>query len=98
MKYLTIEDVCEMLSISRRTLERMRAKPIDLASMIEELKRDGVREYADHLTSLEYKEDQKKIESGEKVPFPEPEFYMGKSPRWEQGKLIEWLKENGNKL
>lgn len=46
MRYLKIEDICESLSVSRRTLERLR---------------EG--------------------------NFPEPDFYIGKSPRWEEGKL-----------
>lgn len=50
-KYLTVEGVCELLSISRRTLERLR------------------------------KEEK----------FPEPDFYLGKHPRWEINRLVAEL-------
>lgn len=51
-KYIGIVGVCELLSIDRRTLERMR-----------------------------------------KHNFPTPNFWIGKSPRWEEGELVEQLKE-----
>ncbi len=88
MKYITIDDICEMLSISRRTLERMRSTR-------------SVEDPVSHL--INSKVNQKKIGillSFENTPldFPEPDLYIGRSPRWEQDKLISWLQENGNRL
>lgn len=59
--YLTINDVCSLLSISRRTLERMR----------------------DHANS---------------TPFPAPDLWIGRSPRWDRDLLIDKLKIVGKEL
>lgn len=88
MKYITIDDICEMLSISRRTLERMRS----------------ARSVEDHVNDLiNSKFNKKKLGillsfENEPLEFPEPDLYIGRSPRWEQDKLISWLQENGNRL
>ncbi|WP_193906233.1 hypothetical protein [Cellvibrio polysaccharolyticus] len=37
-------------------------------------------------------------EQWDRIPFPEPDLYVGKSPRWEQDKLLSWLKKNGRQL
>ncbi|MNE58506.1 Helix-turn-helix domain protein [compost metagenome] len=85
MKYLTIDEVCEMLSVSRRTLERMRSPTSkslqELMSETSFIDVDRFRPY-----------------SKERVYFPEPDFYIGKSPRWEMDKLLSWLSENGHRL
>ena len=99
MKYLTIDDVCEMLSISRRTLERMREPSSKLGNdpldnLREKLSRrltldESLIERQD-LTSFRLQKD--------RLYFPSPDLYIGSSPRWEQDKLISWLAENGHRL
>lgn len=89
MKYLTIDEMCEMLSISRRTLERMRShadKP-----------RNGITTES----FIERTEKMPKLFGGaseDRIRFPDPDFYIGKSPRWEMDKLLLWLSENGHRL
>lgn len=90
VKYLTIDDVCEMLSISRRTLERMR---LDTGSGALTNVLEGRR-----LTSSSFNIANRSSVTGKKTSFPEPDLYIGKSPRWEQDKLISWLEENGRYL
>jgi hypothetical protein len=34
----------------------------------------------------------------ERLPFPEPDLYIGRSPRWEMEKLLSWLEKNGHRL
>ncbi len=88
MKYLTIDDVCEMLSISRRTLERMRVlSAYELLQSIQQ--RNPI---TSDLNDTDIKNET------ERLSFPEPDLFIGKSPRWEQDKLISWLQINGKKL
>ncbi len=89
MKFLTIDDVCKMLSISRRTLERMR-----VSSLQKRLKSSSVvPDIRDSVEDTEYAS-----RDGQRIPFPEPDLYIGKSPRWEMDKLLVWLKKNGGQL
>lgn len=81
MKFLTIEDVCEMLSISRRTLERMRSSRFESKIDIQTSNLDGIARPLK-----------------KRVQFPEPDLYIGNSPRWEKDKLLKWLMENGKNL
>lgn len=93
MKYLTIDNVCEMLNISRRTLERMRQRdPLQGAKSFK--KSHGMT------TRVMTNSNIANLESflSEPLPFPEPDLYIGRSPRWEQEKLIKWLQENGARL
>ena len=90
MKFLTIEDVCEMLSISRRTLERMR---VGRSATISDL----VNSRGAGSPSALFDRTNRNI-SGERLPFPEPDIYLGKSPRWDRDKLLKWLEENGDRL
>lgn len=92
MKYLTIDDVCDMLSISRRTLERMR--PDTMSGVLANLPSDRVNRFA----SKSSNKFEKINTQGKKMSFPEPDLYIGKSPRWELDKLIAWLEENGRYL
>lgn len=82
MKYLTIDDVCEMLSISRRTLERMRSETL----IIDE--RDVEFTLRHHNLRASFG----------RVAFPEPDLFIGRSPRWEQNRLITWLENYGHLL
>ncbi len=84
MKYITINDVCEMLSISRRTLERIRGIKNVLNSSSLNIRKTN------HLDLLSLGE--------ESLIFPEPDLFIGRSPRWERDKLISWLQENGSRL
>lgn len=97
MRYLTIDEVCEMLSISRRTLERMRdprskiGKESELGS--------NFREILMGMTVDELKSSISPAGSRrERVYFPSPDLYIGSSPRWEQERLLSWLAENGHRL
>ncbi|BCV58476.1 hypothetical protein NM528_09490 [Shewanella algae] len=92
MKYLTIDDVCDMLSISRRTLERMR--PDTMSSVLANLPSDRVNRFASKPSNI----IEKINTQGKKMSFPEPDLYIGKSPRWERDKLVAWLEENGRYL
>ena len=83
VKYLTIDDICEMLSISRRTLERMRDT--------RKLARPSPMRVFNDLDSL-------LGNNLESVNFPEPDLFIGRSPRWEQEKLVAWLQKNGSRL
>lgn len=90
MKFLTIEDVCEMLSISRRTLERMRAgRSGNISDLVGSNDTESLSELFDRSS---------RNVGGERLPFPEPDLYLGKSPRWDRDKLLKWLEENGDKL
>lgn len=86
MRYLKIDDVCKMLSISRRTFERMRANGKDQ----EENPMFNMTTRNDDLTKL----------FGNILPlkFPQPDLFIGRSPRWEEKRLIEWLEKNGSRL
>lgn len=86
MKYLTIDEVCEMLSISRRTLERMRSPQ---SKSIQEIMNQSLTIHGLEVLSPRSKD---------RLYFPEPDLYIGKSPRWEMDKLISWLSENGHRL
>lgn len=92
MKYLTIADICEMLNISRRTLERLKARNTD--DFLSNLSNDN------NSMSLSSKVIGSDNEGFNKngIPFPLPDIMIGNSPRWEQEKLIDWLKVNGSKL
>ena len=87
MKYIRIEDICEMLSISRRTLERMRAKEDPLESILSKHSSHTINQNTSNL-----------INNLRNRSFPKPDFFIGKSPRWEQDGLISWLKEYGKNL
>ncbi|MEZ8256535.1 helix-turn-helix domain-containing protein [Vibrio cyclitrophicus] len=92
MKYLTIDDVCDMFSISRRTLERMR--PDTRSGALAKLPPTLANRFSvDPSDILERTNPQ-----GKKMNFPEPDLYIGKSPRWDRDKLIAWLEENGRYL
>lgn len=92
VKYLTIDDVCDMLSISRRTLERMR--PDTMSGVLANLASDRTNRFTGNPSDkLERINTQ-----GKKMSFPEPDLYIGKSPRWDRDKLIAWLEENGRYL
>ncbi len=85
MKYLTIDDVCEMLSISRRTLERMRSESLIIDnSYIEDTIFDGRRHHLQRHFG--------------RAAFPSPDLFIGRSPRWEQDRLIAWLEQYGHLL
>ncbi|APP04884.1 hypothetical protein BG259_05790 [Vibrio harveyi] len=81
MKYLTIDDVCEMLSISRRTLERMRSETL----VVDE-------------RNVEFTLRTHPLRAFGRVAFPEPDLFIGRSPRWEQERLITWLENYGHLL
>lgn len=98
LKYLTIDDVCDMLSISRRTFERMRSvshqglpsdffEPRAFVGISSPAVRQGL-ERIRGATGV----------SLQPLSFPEPDLHIGRSPRWEQDKLIAWLQENGSRL
>ncbi|MGS0629141.1 MULTISPECIES: helix-turn-helix transcriptional regulator [Photorhabdus] len=89
MKYLTIDEVCEMLSISRRTLERMRSDTLD-SRRNEPNSGDVIRNGIGDLVG--------QMKHPHRISFPKPDFYIGKSPRWERDKLITWLQKNGHRL
>jgi hypothetical protein len=95
MKFLTIEDVCEMLSISRRTLERMRAGS---ASSIQEMLESKNLGSSSIIDAHEFSAELRSGRQWGRIPFPEPDLYIGKSPRWERDKLLSWLEINGNRL
>jgi len=91
MKFLTIDDVCEMLSISRRTLERMRSP--SSKSISELVKTNDVQSVVlDTVDSLH------KRSKRERIFFPDPDLNIGNSPRWERDKLLVWLEKNGSNL
>ena len=92
MKYLTIDDVCDMFSISRRTLERMR--PDTMSGALANLQSGRVNRLSVNSSDILGRINAQ----GEKMSFPEPDLYIGKSPRWEQDKLIAWLEKNGRYL
>ncbi|EPW7037831.1 helix-turn-helix domain-containing protein [Vibrio parahaemolyticus] len=95
MKYLTIDEVCEMLSISRRTLERMRSPDSKIlfgAAARNALIAKAISTRA--TSSIDILEN----DSRDKLYFPEPDLYIGKSPRWEMNALVSWLSENGHRL
>lgn len=92
MKYLTIDDVCDMLSISRRTLERMR--PDTMSGALANLQSGRANKLPVNSFDILRRIDAQ----GKKMSFPEPDLYIGKSPRWERDKLIAWLEENGRYL
>jgi hypothetical protein len=83
MKYLTIDAVCEMLSISRRTLERLR-RPKENPKKSSKF----MPQERPNISTILYGT----------ATFPEPDLYIGRSPRWEHDKLIKWLQENGSRL
>lgn len=89
MKYLTIDDVCEMLSISRRTLERMR-------SPSSKIFRNTIS--CDNSFDIWSNKGVRVEQSQGRAFFPEPDFYIGNSPRWERDSLVVWLTENGHRL
>lgn len=89
VKFLTIDDVCEMLSISRRTLERMRSPS---SKSIRELMEPGGITSSIELDIL-HKDSKRK-----RVYFPDPDLNIGNSPRWERDKLLAWLEKNGSHL
>lgn len=91
MKYLTIDDVCKLLSISRRTLERMRSKSITKGNRVPTKQPNDMQNITDRLEQITENRN-------DRVSFPEPDIYLGKSPRWDQDNLIAWLQENGHKL
>lgn len=91
MKYLTIEDLCEMLSISRRTLERMRS-PNSKTSNKNLKTKNTIRGTKNN------KVDSLLPPNIDRTYFPDPDIYIGKSPRWEEDNLFVWLKENGHLL
>ena len=92
VKYLTIDDVCDMLSISRRTLERMR--PDTMSGALANLPSDRANRFSVNSSDILERINTQ----GKKMSFPEPDLYIGKSPRWERDKLIAWLEENGRYL
>lgn len=90
MKFLTIDDVCEMLSISRRTLERMRSPS---SKSVRELMEGDRMMSAVSLLDIQHKDSKR-----ERMFFPDPDLNIGNSPRWERDKLLAWLEENGSRL
>ena len=93
VKYLTIDDVCDMLSISRRTLERMRPDTSSggpLANLLLDRRERFAVNTSNSLGGINTQ--------GARINFPMPDLYIGKSPRWERDKLIAWLEENGRYL
>jgi len=89
MKYLTIDAVCEMLSISRRTLERLRQPKKKVSSKISSM--CNINKLAPDLSNFS-------VLLYGPVEFPKPDLFIGRSPRWEHDKLIKWLQENGSRL
>ncbi len=94
MKYLTIDEVCEMLSVSRRTLERMRSPSS------KSLQGAAARNAAVEIAMESFVRSRAFEDGGVtgKLYFPEPDLYIGKSPRWEMNALVSWLSENGHRL
>ena len=78
---LGIEEICQKLSISRSTLERMRgnAGPRALGAL-------GIQGRT--IIAKPIAGD----ESLCKTPFPPPSCMIGRSPRWTTAVINEWLK------
>ncbi|MDD2865043.1 MAG: hypothetical protein PHC99_10055 [Methylococcales bacterium] len=78
---LNIEQICEKLSISRSTFERMRG--------LTDLRSVGATIGA-AARAFGNKEDDEEFSA----PFPQPSCMIGRSPRWTANVINKWLSEN----
>lgn len=89
--FLSAEDICSKLSVSRSTFDRWRRinSPFGLSGSVFQTK-----VLADMPSPFEIESE------GEGVgltPFPEPALNVGGSPRWDADDVNAWLVENKGK-
>jgi predicted DNA-binding transcriptional regulator AlpA len=77
---LTVEQICEKLSISRSTLDRWRG--IGNSSLPRNTILDSVNELLGSKTNDE-----------PIIPFPKPTLNIGRSPRWSANEINKWIKK-----
>lgn len=89
--FLTIEDICARLSISRRTFDRMRGTPqtgTGQKAIGAVFTKSTGRIYTAGMHGLMTAEER---ELASAPPFPQPTCFIGRSPRWSTKVVNEWL-------
>lgn len=89
--YLSADDICSKLSVSKSTFDRWRRIS---ASSVSPFGTGGFQQVVlSHLRSTEDVEN----EGIGLTPFPQPALNVGGSPRWDANDVNAWLIENKNK-
>jgi predicted DNA-binding transcriptional regulator AlpA len=91
-RWLSADDVCVRLSVSKSTLDRWRKIQPDAPSPFGRQGFFQTRVLTDPRTTADIEN-----ESAGLTPFPEPDLNVGGSPRWDANDVNAWLAENKDK-